>query len=90
MVSFRALLRTLIKAADADGNNEMSLEELNNFSDFELIFTEWQERLADTRMVTEQMEFCRSRPCLSLSDQPVHEILRYPINFLRLLLMTAL
>jgi len=72
----RALLRTLIKAADADGNNEMDWEELNNFSDFDLIFTEWQERLADTRMVTEQMEFCRSRPCLSLSDQPVHEILR--------------
>ena len=84
MVSFRALLRTLIKAADADGNNEMDWQELNNFTDFDIIFTEWQERLADTRMVTEQMEFCRSRPCLSPSGQPVYKTLRYPFNSLRL------
>ena len=34
VVSFRALLCTLIKAADTDGNNEMDWEELENFSNF--------------------------------------------------------
>ena len=99
VVSFRALLRTLIKAADTDGNNEMDWEELENFSNFELIFTDWQEIVAATWMATEQMQSCgrveytlgggrqdQEAPCLSQTNQPVSDILRSPINFQRLLL----
>ena len=99
VVSFRALLRTLIKAADTDGNNEMDWEELENFSNFELIFTDWQEIMGTTWMATKQMQSCgrveytlsggqqdQGAPCLSQTNQPVSDILRCPINFQRLLL----
>ena len=94
MVFFRALLRTLIKAADTDGNNEMDWQELENFSNFELIFTDWQEIVDATWMATEQMQTCgrveyspgggqqdQGAPCLSQTNQPVSDILRYLSTF---------